>query len=112
MAWRAPGSLSSPLLSEELFRRAVTFLFGDFTPLRLAPDPRLEDPRLGAGGLVIDPAVKVELVGDLEVDAIGVGDVVGLDCFGVVVVLAAGCGPVPEFAMEADLEFMNPASVG
>jgi hypothetical protein len=73
--------------------------------LRLAPDLRFE-----VGGPIFGSAVDEDSFGDLDV--VDVVDVVGLDCFGVVVVLAAGCNLAPGFAMEADLELMNPASVG
>ena len=63
--------------------------------------------------LVLDLRVEVGLVvgvgfvGDLDVDAV---DVVALDGFDGV--LAVDWGFAVGFAMEADLEFMNPASVG
>lgn len=110
MAWSTPASVSSPL-SEGLFWRAGTFL-GDFFGLLFLPDLRLEDPRFGVEASILGSAVDTKLTGDLEVDAINVGDVVDLDDFDAVVVLGVGCGFVLGLAMEADLEFMNPASVG
>lgn len=107
MALRAPGSLSSSLPPEELSWRAEPFFLGDFALLRLVPDLRFE-----VGGPIFSFAADVDLAGDLEADTVDVADLLDLGCFGVVVALAVGCGPALAFAMEADLVFMNPASVG
>jgi len=69
--------------------------------LRLVVDLRL------VGGPIFGLVVGVGLAGDLDVDVV---DVVGLDGFDSV--LAVGWGFAAGFAREADLEFMNPASVG
>lgn len=100
MARRAPVSLSPSLSSEGLFSRVISLLLflGLFVRLRLAADLRLE-----AGG----PIFELSADACLEVDA---PDAVDLDDFSVV--LAVGWGFAVGLAMEADLELMNPASVG
>ena len=94
-----PSSLSSEGLS---LRGAFHFFLGLSVRLRLATDPRSE-----GGGPIFGLAVGVGLAGDLDLDAV---DVVDVDSFGAV--LAVGWGFAVGFPMEADLLFMNPASVG
>ena len=90
------SSLSSEGLS---LRGAPLFFWRLFVCLRLVVDLRSE-----AGGPIFGLAVGVGLSGDLDVD------VVDVNGFGAV--LAVGWGFAVGFAMEADLVFMNPASVG
>ena len=66
----------------------------------------MPDLCFGVGGPIFSLVVGVGFVGDLDK---GVVDVAALGGFGGV--LAVGCFAV-EFAMEVDLEFMNPESVG
>ena len=82
---------------------------GDLVRLRSLFDPLFEALRLGAGGPIFGSAVDVELAGGLDVDAT---DVVDLGGFAVAEVLAFGRYFASGFTMEADLVFMNPASVG
>jgi hypothetical protein len=68
----------------------------------LLTDLRFEDLRFDAGGPIFG------LVG-VAIDEV---DGTTLEVFGVVVVLGCGFGFALGFTMEADLELMNPASVG
>ena len=107
MAWRAPGSLSSSLSPKGFLWRVGGFFLGDSVRLRLLSDLRLEDLRFEVGGPIFSLVGVVVLAGDLDVV-----DVVASDVLCVVVALAVGWGFALGFAIEADLELMNPASVG
>lgn len=102
MARRASAPLSSSLSYKGLFRRAALFFLGDLVRLRLVVDFRLE-----VGGPIFGSTVCVGFVEDLAVDSVDVVAFGGFDR-----VLAVGWGFAVGFAMEADLAFMNPASVG
>lgn len=78
---------------------AAALFLGAFFRLRLVVDPRLV-----VGGPIFGLVVDLGLAGDLDADD------VDLDGFGGV--LPVGWGFAVGFAIEADLEFMNPASVG
>jgi hypothetical protein len=104
---RRARSLSSSLPSGWTFWRVVAFLLGDRVQLCLIPDPRRV-----AGGPTLGSAVDVDLAGDLDKDSTGTAKVVGLRGFGVIAGSPVGWGFALGFAMEADLVFMNPASVG